>query len=373
MNNFVEKLLSGQRVALIFSHGNLTVNHNAGLIRGVGNGLLELGAAVNIFSTAYFIDEIKSRYRKTKYAEEVVFAEESELVSSIINFLEEFDVKYDLIIGYFYDSQLTQKTKKTLRKYGKKLINYPLNLQDQPFLFKEALNFFDETWCAEEFVIESLAGQYGNKIRYVPMASDPSLYRPLVAPKLPNLFFVGSAYGSRLSLLALASKAVPVVAGGVGFEKISIIKQGLKHILRGSYLKGLRLLLDWLVFQRVNLLNDVLSDEGFVKKASECGISLGFNDVFLPNGAIGYKVRLREYESTMCGLCHIAQRLPELSRHFVDRKEILLYDSEAEFLELLHLIATGEIDWQAIGQAARLRSISEHTWASRLACALGTD
>jgi spore maturation protein CgeB len=284
--------------------------------------------------------------------------------------LEEYGVQYDVIIGYFYDSILTENTKKALKKYGKRLINYPLNLQDQPFLFSECLNFFDETWCAEETVVNLLVKENGRKIRYVPMASDPSLYRPLFSLTSLRAVFVGSAYGSRLLLLSDAASILPVVAGGIGYSKKSALKQAIKYFIKKKYTLGWKVFRDWFLSSKVNIYTGGFSDEGFVKIASECGISLGFNDVGMPNGEIGFKVRLREYESTMCGLCHIAQRLPELERHFVDREEILLYDNEKEFIEILRGIASGDLDWRSIGKAARAKSIIEHTWAKRLSLAL---
>ena len=81
------------------------------------------------------------------------------------------------------------------------------------------------------------------------------------------------------------------------------------------------------------------------------------------------KVRLRDYEAPMCGLCHLAARLPELERGFEDRKEMLFYDDADEIPELLARIRRNEISWREIGRRARMRAEAEHTWTRRLATA----
>jgi spore maturation protein CgeB len=111
----------------------------------------------------------------------------------------------------------------------------------------------------------------------------------------------------------------------------------------------------------------VVSDAEFVRLASEHGVSIGFSEVWQERtNKLRHKVRLREYDATMAGMCHLARRLPELERGFEDGREILLYDSPEQALELLDRIRRQEIDWRGIGALARRRAERDHTWRQRL-------
>ena len=85
----------------------------------------------------------------------------------------------------------------------------------------------------------------------------------------------------------------------------------------------------------------------------------------------GCPMRLRDYDATMCGLCHLAARLPELERGFDEGREILYYDDVAEIPGLLAKIRRDAIPWRDIGKNARIRAETEHTWTKRLGAALG--
>ena len=95
-------------------------------------------------------------------------------------------------------------------------------------------------------------------------------------------------------------------------------------------------------------------------------MSIGFSEVrHGQTRELLHKVRLREYEATMSGMCHLARRLPELERGFEDGAEILLYDTFDQAIEMLGRIRRGDIDWRAIGFSARRRAQRDHTWAIR--------
>ena len=83
-----------------------------------------------------------------------------------------------------------------------------------------------------------------------------------------------------------------------------------------------------------------------------------------------HKVRLREYEAAMCGLCHVAYDLPEVRRGFEADREMLFYQSEDELTAQLRRIREGAIDFRAVGRAARARAERDHTWTVRLRQAL---
>ena len=352
--------LAGKRVAFIFGPGNIGVDHAAALVRGPERALLELGAAVHTFNWALVADEIAAFEATRPDPARDRYPETSGLVRALVSFLEEGG-PFDLTFGFFYDVCLAAPVEEALRKRGGHLINYPLNLLDQPGHFSRCVELFDQTFCAEEDALPPL----GAKGRYVPMASDPWIFRPLGAPARPRLLFVGSAYGPRHEALARCAQAIETTALGSGFGLRGTVRALGRAVVREHRLPSLLPL-------RQALRRDrrPVGDEAFVRLAATHGVSVGFSDVRQEGtGALLHKVRLREYDATMTGLCHLARRLPELERHFEPGREILLYDSLDELPGLLSRIRRGELDWRAIGAAARLRAARDHTWTRRLRAA----
>ena len=50
--------LAGKRVALVFGPGNVAIDYAAALVRGPERALLELGASVDTFNFAHYLDAI---------------------------------------------------------------------------------------------------------------------------------------------------------------------------------------------------------------------------------------------------------------------------------------------------------------------------
>ncbi|GAB4203770.1 MAG: hypothetical protein OHK0013_18170 [Sandaracinaceae bacterium] len=359
--------LDRARVALIFSPGSIGVDYAAALVRGPERALAELGAIVDTMTTAHHREDIEAFYARRPVLGRDVFGPGSSLHDGLLSFLSEAPPGgYDFVLGYFYDVMLAPSVCEALRRSARRLINFPLNLFDQTDHFARALTFFDETWCAEEGVLDELRATPGleNKIRYVPMASDPFLFRPLGQPSEPRILFAGSSYGRRGELLARFGREVPVTITGAGHGPLGTLRALAREVIKDRRRIPMRE-----VAARVRRSLNVgvpIGDEAYARLAATHGLSVGFNDVRRERtGKTVYKVRLREYDAAMTGLCHLAQRLPELERGFVDGREMLLYDDEEEAVELLRRIARGDIDWRAIGRDARRRAEVDHTWTRR--------
>jgi glycosyltransferase involved in cell wall biosynthesis len=357
--------LRGAKVVLIYGPGHLGIDCAGGLWRGLERGLLDLGAEVRTLNLALFkrvIPGPNGQYRS-----------DNPMIRGIVEFLKEsWPVsRVDVCLGLFHDAYLSEAMRETLRHRCHKIINYPLNLLDQPTLFTQALEFCDETFCSEEAALSSLRTKFGEKkVRYVPMACDPWNFRPIGYPAIPRLLFVGSFYSDREWLLDQCSRAMPVSAFGHGHDPLGVVRGIGRELVRHGRLTG-PAQTGRMLWRAVTRDRRHVSDEEFVRLASEHGVSVGFSEVRNDKtGQLLHKVRLREYEATMTGLCHIARRLPETARHFEDGKEILLYDDPGQIPDLLRQIARGSRDFKAIGRAARARAESEHTWTVRLRKAL---
>ncbi len=361
------RTLNRANVALIYGPGNINVEYASSLVRGLERALFELGATVYTFNTALYKNCIVRFYNSGPRVGVDCFPENSELVKGIISFLHTGPSSgFDLVLGYFYDSYLLSNVMEALRRHARLLVNYPLNLLDQENHFSRALEFFDETWCSEEGALDRLRTKYGQRVRYVPMASDPFIFRPVGVPERPALLFVGSSYGRRMELLAICARQMPITVAGTGHNLAGALRAIARRLIRDRTLippmQIARMLSDSVRNRRP------IGDEEFVQLAARHGVSIGFADVReeLTRNTV-FKVRLREYECAMTGLCHIARRLPELERHFETGREILLYDDPEEIPSILRRISRGELDWIAIGQRARQRAEREHTWRARFA------
>lgn len=356
--------LAGRKVALVFGPGNVSIDYAAALVRGPERALLELGATVHTFTAAHYREAIEA-HALPRPKPHVRYADASPLPAGIVSFLEE-NGPYDLTLAYFYDNYLTPRVVETLRRRGGRLVNYPLNLLDQPNHFEDCLALFDETWCAEEEAVAALAPRFPGKLRYVPMASDPWIFRPVGEPEAPRVLFVGSAYGERVELLARCAAELPTTVAGSGFDLAGVARNIARRVVRERHLPGVREAAR-MVAASARGRRQPIGDEAYVRLAATHGVSVGFSDVKQETtGKIVHKVRLREYDATMTGLCHVARRLPETTRHFEDGREILLYDTTDELFAHLRRIREGSVDWRAIGRAARARAARDHTWTARL-------
>jgi hypothetical protein len=358
--------LAGARVVLLYGPGNVAIDCAGGLWRGIERGLLDLGAEVATLNLSYFKAAIRGG--------DAPYPDDSPLVRGMIDFLHAQwpGQKIDLCFGLFHDVYLTAGLQAALRERCAKVVNYPLNLLDQPHRFVESLRFCDETFCSEEDALAPARAVAGSdaKVRYVPMAADPWIFRPTGEAPSPRLLFVGSAYADRAWLLDRCAEVLPVSMYGQGHDLRGIARGLGRELLRRGRLtppvQAARML------RRAAARTPLhVSDEEYVRLAATHGVSVGFSEVVQERtGRLLRKVRLREYEATMAGLCHLAWPLPELQRGFEGGKELLFYESEEQITDLLAQIKGGAIDFRAVGRAARARAERDHTWTVRLRAAL---
>ncbi|MFN9811664.1 MAG: glycosyltransferase [Deltaproteobacteria bacterium] len=364
------RVLDGAHVALVFSPGNVSIDYAASLVRGPERALLELGARVDTFTTAHYARDLTHFYAGKPKLGVDQLSDDSSLLRGIYALLDDAPPGgFDLLVGYLYDVMLTPRMCERLRASARRLVNFPWNLLDQEDHFRAALDVFDETWCAEEGALESLQSRHGAKIRYVPMASDPFLFKRLGVPREPRVLFTGSAYGRRGELLSRFAREIDLTVTGRGHDLSSTVRAIARETVRDRRVVSPR---EAIARLRASVEERApIGDEAYVALAAEHGISVGFNDVRQEStGKTVYKVRLREYDAAMTGLCHVARRLPELERGFEPGREMLLYDDESEVPEILRRIRRGAVDWRDVGARARARAERDHTWTRRLEDAL---
>lgn len=354
------------KTVLLYSPGNLAVDYAAGLLRGIERGLMEIGAEVRTFNYALYKPWLA--HQETTRGPDEPWPVDAPPILGMNDFLESSwpGEGIDLCFGLFHDVFLSPQLMATLRRRCGRIVNYPLNLLDQPHRFEKALQFCDDTFSAEEEALAALRSRTTKRVVYVPMAADPFIFRPVGTPQSPRLLFVGSIYADRPWFLDRCATAIPTSVYGSNYRAKdvarSIVREAIRHRHFTPPRQALRMLLRSAFRDR-----RLVSDEEFVRLVGDHGVTIGLSSVRQERtGRICQKVRLRDYEATMCGACHIASRLPELERGFEEGKEIVFYDSAEELHELLSRIRRGEVLWREIGRAARLRAERSHSWTARL-------
>ena len=253
-------------VALIYGPAAVSADYAASLVRGIEAGLRQLGASVSTLNIGLYRREIE-RIEHERARSGGNYPDDSCMLRDCIAFLNAAPHgKWDYCFGLFHDSYLSDGLMQALRTRCRTVINYPLNLLDQPFLFERALEFCDLTFCSEEEAWDALRVRLKDKVRYVPMAADPDIHRPLMTtPHPPRLLFVGSFYADRLQLLDRCDRELPTSAYGSGLGLNDVVRSIGRELIRyhrwTSPTTALRLL-------RRSVTRDrhlILSDEEYVR------------------------------------------------------------------------------------------------------------
>jgi hypothetical protein len=110
-----------------------------------------------------------------------------------------------------------------------------------------------------------------------------------------------------------------------------------------------------------------LSDEDMIKMYSRCKISLGFSGT----GQISnsderiVQIRLRDFESVMCGSFYIIEYMKELEEFFKIEKEIVCYSTKEELIDKIKFYLRHETEREKIRKAGYQRALRCHTWQKR--------
>jgi hypothetical protein len=159
-------------------------------------------------------------------------------------------------------------------------------------------------------------------------AADPELHRPLSLPFEFDVSFIGARFGWRTVLIdRLRRSNINVMCFGNGWQNGPVSNEDMRSIYAKS---------------RINL---------------GCG-------------GIGYSRTLvclkgRDFEVPMSGALYLTQDNPELSMVFDVGTEIVTYRNESDCARLIHDLLNDPDRAAAIRQAARARSIRDHTYTAR--------
>jgi len=267
-----------------------------------------------------------------------------------------------------------------------------------PFTIKNIANCFDLVWATSRENI-NLLKSYGARTIMMPYAANPNVFKPVSVAEENYIGFIGSVYGARERHIGnITAGSLPIQVYGnknqVEDHKSRLnnpltralknINSMLPHTYQSLFFKtGRRIVASALkrsiveTFKRSKMRNHTDNTKSFPGPSFE-EMGLYYSRMALSLGSIEYGstyvlkqpvmcIHLREFEAPMCGAVHLVNSHPELQEYFKKDKEMLFYDSEEELLDKIKYYLDPKRDSirKKIREAARRRSVQEHTWTKR--------
>ncbi|WP_163551921.1 CgeB family protein [Candidatus Frankia alpina] len=249
----------------------------------------------------------------------------------------------DLVVST--DSRLLPTTVRALRRSGTRVCLWfpdPVdNLGRQYMLMGD----YDALFFKDPLLARRLADVVNLPAWYLPEACNPARHRPpATAGQDPYVVFVGNTYGTRLRLIH------KLLEHGI---KVRMFGPPVPRWLRDPLLMGLHAGRYVTGEDKARVFRGALAVINALKPAEM------------------ESVNCRLFEATACGGTVLCERRTALADLFTEDKEILGFTDFDELVAHLRACAADRPAARALGDAASLRSHSEHTYQQRLAMLLG--
>jgi spore maturation protein CgeB len=264
----------------------------------------------------------------------------------------------------------------------------------QTYAPKATLNWVPEINTLEKF------RESNSKFIYLPMAGNPNFNYPVSLKETVDLSFVGTKNPYRRHLLGqVLSSGMALRVYGDGWYPYAETYHSLEGKIKLptlSYIERVDIYLQRRRQSMVNFLKygftlkrrqnwfhklgkeyemslqaignkEPLSYSDINRVYSFSSVSLGVNDQFniMNKERMVFYTKLRDFEATMAGACHLTQHTPEGAEFFVDDKEIMTYRTFEELLDKANFLLKNETFRGKMRLAARQKSLSQHTWEHR--------
>ena len=314
------------------------------------------------------------------------------------------DKGIDLFLSYFYDQHVDAEAIRLIGKLGIPTVNFFCDNIRLPKGIEQIKRAFTLNWVPEW---EAVSVYQKLKIPhiYLPMAANPSLYRPMAPLKERELVFVGGADPERYALVAsLLRSGVAIEVFGFGWlsdepKENDCLAQGYSenHSNRSSKFSLNKLArIGRVVTNQYELIQEFgvyglyrkvqnmylvhrhapetkqcyrggVTDQQMVRLYSEGKVTLGINRLFeiaFPRAKVKYS-KIRDFEAPMAGACYLTEHCTDLEKNYEIGKEVWTYDSEDDLIDkskelLSHYKLRAELK-----AAARKAALERHTWTHR--------
>lgn len=311
---------------------------------------------------------------------------------NLIPFIKKSKTKFDLFMNCESDGFLFPSSIISIHNLGLATLLICFDNLHAPYIHKRIAPLFDLVWLTS---IETkwMFEKWGCKnIIFQTYAANPYTFKPNWTTPKHSVCFIGSPYGSRTNILNTLTASN--INCDVYADTLSNKQNGKKNTIpniKVSLLEEIRRALSFDIGRKV-LYSKIVNKYGLRNQSelneSDCltihpsvsfeemqqiysNNSLSLNitvlrDTYLLKKPLN-KMHLRTFEIPMCGGLEIAPYSEELAGYFEDGKEIVLYNSDEEFISKSRFYLDSKNDTLTIKmkQNARKRAENEHTWMNR--------
>ena len=208
-------------------------------------------------------------------------------------------------------------------------------------IVQHALPAYDLVLASGTDVVEQLTPQLPRPAQYLPLAADPSIYKPMRSRDQyrANVVFAGTATPRRERMLAELVE-FGLALWGPGWRRTS-----LRDYCRGEQ----------------------LDTENFVRAYAGASVAINIHRAADADPAIVERgVNQRTFEVAAIGVPQVVDFRGDLAGLFEDRKEILVARTVEEMRALVEAALQDAAAGEAIALAGRQRLLREHTYMHRM-------
>jgi spore maturation protein CgeB len=208
-------------------------------------------------------------------------------------------------------------------------------------IVQHALPAYDMVFASGTDVVDALASRLERPVQYLPLAADPSVYKPMRSRDQyrANVVFAGTATPRRERLLGELVE-FGLAVWGPGWRRTS-----LRDYCRGEQ----------------------LDTENFVRAYAGASVAVNIHRSADAEPAVLERgVNQRVFELAAIGVPQVVDFRGDLERLFTDRREVLVYRSVEEMRALVEATLQDLAAAEAVARAGRERLLREHTYMHRL-------
>jgi spore maturation protein CgeB len=210
---------------------------------------------------------------------------------------------------------------------------------------EENAGAYDYIFAAGTDVVERIKARLGYAARYLPLACDPSVHRP-VQPRSPfraNVVFVGTATPRREAHLK------ELVEFGLAIWGPGWRRSSLRDYCRG----------------------ELIPATDFVRAYGGASVAINIHrDADREPAVEETSVNQRVFEIAAIGTPQVVDFRADLRRCFQDGREVLVYRSTAQLRTLVGAALKDLPVAQKLGEAARRKALTRHTYMHRFSAML---
>jgi spore maturation protein CgeB len=198
---------------------------------------------------------------------------------------------------------------------------------------------YDRVFVAGSDVAEQLGAALGRPVEVVPLAADPSIYRPLRSRDQyrANVVFAGSATARRVALL-----------GGLLEFGLALWGPGWRRTPLRDYCRG-----------------EVPGTEDYVRAYAGASVAVNIHHTAGGNGPEA-SVNQRLFEVAAIGVPQVVDRRGDLARHFEPGRQVLMFEDAAELRAQVRVALEDPAAAAELGEAARREALARHTYMHRM-------